>query len=122
MDGAIHGWWDGGWTWGLAGVSGMVAEVEVATCSAPCLGFREVRGITVDLEAHVACIKADSGFGFGGTVVEELGDGLGFGLGVLRGSQGTKDNQHGGVHCTGIIEESADNFLCSGHFGGLEGI
>eukprot|EP00978_Attheya_sp_CCMP212_P008608 scaffold20224_cov53-Attheya_sp.AAC.8 len=68
MDDAVHGWWSVGWTGGLARVSGMAAEVEIATCSAACLGFGEVRGVTVDLEAHVARVETNGGFGFGGAL------------------------------------------------------
>jgi hypothetical protein len=69
MDGAVHGWWSRGGTWGLAGISGVAAEIEVATCSAVCFWLGEVRGVTVDLEAHVACIEANGGLGVGGAVV-----------------------------------------------------
>jgi hypothetical protein len=76
----------------------------------------------VDLEAHVACVKTDCGFWFGGAVVEELRDGLGFGLAVFRSSQGTKCYKHGGVDCTCVVQKSADNFLCSCHLGRFQGV
>ena len=90
----------------------MAAEIEIATCSAARFGFGEVRSVTpVDLEAHVARMEANGGLGFGGAVVQKVGDGLGFGLGIFSGGQGTKSYQHGGIDGTCIVEERADDFL-----------
>eukprot|EP00978_Attheya_sp_CCMP212_P005113 scaffold11298_cov50-Attheya_sp.AAC.4 len=87
MDGSIHGWRNGCRTWWFVGISWVAAEVVVAARATSCLGFGKVRGITVDLEAHVAGDEAHGGLGFGGAVVEKLGKGLGFGLGIFAAAR-----------------------------------
>jgi len=49
----------------------------------------------------------------GGTIIEQVHEGLHGGLHAvsLLGGKGTKGNQHGGVNCTGIIQEDTNNFL-----------
>jgi len=64
----------------------LVTEKEVATCKGAGSNFRKVGSIAVDMEMHFAGNKPNGGVWMGGTVVEELGDGLGcgscsFGLG-----------------------------------------
>ena len=100
----------------------MAAEVEVASSTTACLRLRKVGCVAVNLEAHVARMIANGGFGFGGAVIEELGDGLGFGLGVLGGSQGTKGDKHRGVDGASVIQERAHNFLGAGDFWGVKRI
>jgi len=65
---------------------GLVTEKEVAACTGAGANFRKVGSIAVDVEMHFAGNKPYGGIWMGGTVVEELGDGLGcgscsFGLG-----------------------------------------
>jgi len=65
---------------------GLVAEKEVATCTGAGANFRKAGSVAVNVEVHFAGNKPYGGIWMGGTVVEELGDGLGcgscsFGLG-----------------------------------------
>ena len=65
---------------------GFVAEKKVAAGTGAGANFRKVRSVAVDVEMHFAGNKPYGGIWMGGTVVEELGDGLGcgscsFGLG-----------------------------------------
>ena len=65
---------------------GFVAEKKVAAGTGAGANFRKVRSVAVDVEMHFAGNKPYGGIWKGGTVVEELGDGLGcgscsFGLG-----------------------------------------
>jgi len=84
MDGTIERWrCVVGLGWKLLG---LVAEKEVATCTGAGANFRKVGSVAVNVEVHFAGNKLYGGIWMGGTVVEELGDGLGcgscsFGLG-----------------------------------------
>ena len=48
----------------------VIAEIKTTSSTAPCLGFVQVASVAVDLEAHVASVIADSGFGVGVAIVE----------------------------------------------------
>jgi len=56
---------------------GLVTEKEVATCTGAGSNFRKVGSFAVNVEVHIAGNKPNGGVWMGGTVVEELGDGLG---------------------------------------------
>jgi len=58
-------------------------------------------------------MKANDSIRVGGTIIEQVHEGLHGGLHAvsLLGGKGTKGNQHGGVNCTGIVEEDTNNFL-----------
>ena len=53
-----------------------VTKEEVAPGATTCVGIGEVGGVGMDVEHHVTGVEADNGIGMGGTVVEEVIDGL----------------------------------------------
>jgi len=78
------------------------------------LGGIKVQGIAVCPKDHVAGMIANDSIRMGGTIIEQVHEGLHGGLhgaGSLLGGKGTKGNQHGGVNCMGIIQEDTNNFL-----------
>jgi hypothetical protein len=99
-------WW-GSWIFGKG------AEEEGATGTGTGFGFREVRVVTVDMENHSAGKVADRGILMGGTVVEELSNGLSSSFSAFRlgRTKSSKDNKHGGVNGTSIVEDGANDFL-----------
>ncbi len=44
----------------------------MSTCAAVSIGFREVRGIGVNVKDHVGGVETDCGIGMGGKVIKEL--------------------------------------------------
>ena len=100
----------------------MVAEVKIP--SGPAAGFfdREVRGITVDMETHIAGVIADGGIGVGGDVVEELVDGFVCSgcCGGLFGGDCVECDEHRAVDCSCVIEEGSDDALDACYFGWWE--
>ena len=66
MDGAI-GWGDVGRRFG--GIEGFCTEI-VPPNTAACFGFGEVRGITVDVERHIAGSVAEVCIRVHGSIVE----------------------------------------------------
>eukprot|EP00978_Attheya_sp_CCMP212_P023832 scaffold73879_cov69-Attheya_sp.AAC.5 len=103
MDGSIHGWRNGGWTWWFAGIHWVATQIEVSAGATASLGFRQIRGVAMNFEAHVARNVANSGLGLGGAVVQEVGDGLGFGFCVGRGRKGSQGDEHGGVDRSAVV-------------------
>jgi hypothetical protein len=79
-------------------------------------GFRQVGGITVDIEDHGTGVKANRGIRMRGGIVEELVGSLVGQLGCLGlvGSKRAKGNKHGGVNSTGIVEENTNDLLDAG--------
>ena len=113
VDGAVERWRSRvgiGWS---SWIFGKGAEEEDATGTGTCFAFREVRGVTVDVEHHPAGGVADRGIWMGGTVVEELSDGLSSGFSAFRlgRRKSAKGNKHGGVNGTSVVEEGANDFL-----------
>jgi hypothetical protein len=105
-----------GW---FAWILGVAAEIEVASSTTASFWFGKIGGVAVNFEAHVTCDVSNCGFRFGGTVVEQVGNGLGFSFGVGSGSQGSQSDQHGGIDCSSIVKESAHDFLDSSNGWGL---
>lgn len=70
VDGTVAGWLAGGW---LGGIVGTGAEEEVTANVAFGFGFREVGGIAVYVEDHVAGMVADDGIWMSGGVVQKVG-------------------------------------------------
>ena len=69
-------------------------------------GLREIRGITMDVQDHVASIIEDGCIRIGQGVVEEPNDlvvGLIGGLSLLRGN-GSECNKNGGIDGNGIVQ------------------
>jgi len=62
---------------------------------------------------YVAGVVVNDHIGMGGTVIEEVLEGLHGGLGAvgLLGGQGAEGHKHGWVHSTGIVEEDTNDFL-----------
>jgi hypothetical protein len=85
-------------------------------------GFREVRGVIVDVDNHPAGGVADCGIWMGGTVVEELRNGLSSGFSAFRlgRRKSAKGNKHGGVNGTSVVEEGANDFLELSEARGIE--
>jgi hypothetical protein len=67
----------------------------------------------VDTDVYATSIVANDGFWMNGTVVEELGDGVGWGFGAscLSGRESAKGNEHGGVDCASVEQEGAGDFM-----------
>lgn len=88
-------------------------EEEETTCAGTGFWFRQVGGITVGTEDHLAGMITDGGVGLCVRVVKyllgcQLGGFGGLGLGNSKGSQG---NKHGGINRASIIQEDTDDFL-----------
>lgn len=109
MNGAIFRRWGG-----ISGGSiGGAAEEEKTTSARPCFGFREVRGITVNMENHGAGRVADTGIGVSGSIIKELIGSFGSGSSGLRlgCGKGAKSNKHGAIDGAGIVKEHANDLL-----------
>ena len=52
----------------------VIAEIKMASSAAPCFGFVQVASVAVNLEAHVARVKAYGGFWVDVAIVEQLVD------------------------------------------------
>ncbi len=63
------------------------------------LAFREIVGVIVDVEAHVAGVEANDGFRMGSALVEAMDDGLGSGFSplCLDGCECAKGDEEDGV-------------------------
>ena len=68
MDGAVEGQTDVGSTGRFRGA---VAQEEVPASAAPCLWFRKIGGVAMDMEDHVTGRIADGRARMGGGMVEE---------------------------------------------------
>ena len=120
VDGPV-GWGNVGW--GLRGIKGLGSEVEVAANTAASFGGGQVGGITVDVEGHVTGCVAEVCIGMCCGVVEESSEGNGSGIGAagLGCSKGAEGDEHGGVDCTCVEEEGADDLLEALDAGRVEG-
>ena len=81
--------------------------------TAVCFRLDEIRGIAVDVEAHVASVETDDGVRLGGRVVHEhfrLFDGVGGGRGLF-GAYVVERDKHRGVGDTCGVEEGASDTL-----------
>lgn len=76
VDGTVVGWRGIGWIRAFGGVFGVTAQVVVASSAGACFWGREIGGVAVAVQNHVAGSESDSGVGMGGAVVEELYDGV----------------------------------------------
>ena len=88
----------------------------MAACMMACLGFREVRCVTVHSQNHVACSIGDAGILVCHGIVKELVDLLQCVLcGVcLLGGEGTECCEHGTVNGSGIVEKYSNDLLDKG--------
>jgi hypothetical protein len=77
VDGAIERWGLGIWIGSGCQIGRKRAEKEGATGMRAGLGFRQVGGITVDMEDHSTGMVSEGGIGIGWTIVEGLGECLG---------------------------------------------
>jgi hypothetical protein len=68
------------------------------------LAFGEIGGVTVEVEAYVAGVEANDGFGMGSALVQEMDDGLGSGFSslCLDGCKCAKGDEEGGVGGTNV--------------------
>ena len=81
--------------------------------TAICFRLDEIRGVSVDVEAHVASVVSDDGVWLPGRVVHEnfrLLDGVSGGQGLL-GDYVVERNNHRGVKNTCDLEEDARDTL-----------
>ncbi len=102
MDGAV-GWRIDGRRFGW--VTGVGAEVMVAADSAASFRHREIGGVAIDVEDHVAGVITERGVGMGGAVVEYLDDGFGGVVGAfgLFGGKRVERNKECDVDGAGVI-------------------
>ena len=91
----------------------MGAEEEYTCGTRASVLFGKIRRITVDVQLHITCVVSNDSIGVSGTIVQELCHCLDGGLSAvsLGGSQCAEGNEHGGVDCSSIIEECANDFL-----------
>ena len=85
----------------------------MARGTAACFSLDKIRGVTVDVEAHVASVEPDDGVWLRGCVVHEnvfLLDDVGGGQSLL-GAYFVDRNKHGGVDGAHDIEEGAGDTL-----------
>ena len=85
----------------------------MAAGAAAGLRFREVGGVSVDVEDHVAICVADGCVQMGGSIVQEPED---FDVGVvggfgLMGGDGFKCDKHRQIDSNGIIQKGANYLL-----------
>jgi hypothetical protein len=97
------------------------AEKVIAGGMGMSIGGGEIRGITLDMECHVACNELGSDIRVSGTVVEELSYAFqgGFGDVSLLGGKSTDGHEHGRINGTGIEEQSAEHLLDVFGVGGI---
>ena len=97
------------WVW-------FATKKEVSTSAAASLGLREVGGVAVYLEDHVAGTILDAGIVMGCGVIKELVDDFlgGFSGFALLGTESAKCSKHGAVDCSGIIQEYTNDLLYAG--------
>jgi hypothetical protein len=86
------------------------------------LGFGEIGGITVHIEAHVAGVVANGGVRMGSGVVEEVDSRFSGGEGAfgLGGGKASKGNQDGVVNCSTIVKEDTNDLLKLGNPSGVK--
>jgi len=101
---------------------GLVTEKKVAACTGAGANFRKVRSIAVDVEMHFAGNEPYGGIWMGGTVVEELNNGLGcgscsFGLGR---QESTKSDKKSAVNGASVKQEGPDDLLDAGETASVE--
>ena len=105
---SIRGWsvTDVGWCW-------IFAEVLVARVAAARFSLDNIRGVAINVEAHVASVEPDDGVCLCGCVIHEhfcLIDGVGGGRSLL-GADLIECDEYCGVDGTRDVEESANNAL-----------
>jgi hypothetical protein len=90
---------------------GVVAKVEVATCTAACFWKVEVGGVAVYLENHVAGLIAEYSIRMSSGIIKELDDCFhsGFGSRALFRCKVAKSDEHGGVNSTSVVEKNTHN-------------
>jgi len=101
---------------------GVGAEPKETSGSGASLGLREVGGICVIVEDHVAGKEFYDSIGMGGCIVKQVNAGMGGGFsgaGLLQ-SNGAKGHGHGVVDSTGIAEEDTHNLSDPGGCGGVQ--
>jgi len=110
MDQFIAGWGRGS---GSERGNGPRAEEGVASSTQLPFGGHKVRGITVCPEDFVAGMKMDDSIWMGGTIVEQVSEGLHGGLGAigLLSGESTKGHQHSQINGTCIVEEGTNDLL-----------
>jgi hypothetical protein len=99
--------------WGC-GIGGrVVAEEEDSTGAGAGVGFGEIGGVTMDVEAHLAIVVLDGGIRMGGGVVEKMDSCFGGGLHAmgLCGSKAAKCNKHSVIDGSSIVKKNANDFL-----------
>ena len=98
MDGAVEAWTVGGWN---CHVRALVSKEVVSAGAVAGSRFREVRGVTMYVEDHIACRVTYLGVRVcGGVVDQPEGVGVCFlcAFLLLRGD-GTESGEHSWVHC-----------------------
>jgi hypothetical protein len=98
---------------GVRWIAGSVAKGMVAGSLGARFGSREIGGVTLNVEDHVADVVANDGLRVCGAKVEEMHDGFEGGLhstGLLGGNV-FDCSEHGGINSGGIIQEGAEDFL-----------
>jgi hypothetical protein len=83
----------------------------MTTSTAACFWKVEIGRVAVYLENHVAGLIAEYSIRMSGGIVKELDDCFhsGFGSGALFRCEVAKSDEHGGVHCTSVVEKNAHN-------------
>ena len=85
----------------------------MAAGAATSFRFREIRGVTVDVQNHATSVVSDFGIRMGCAVVEEMYEccnGVS-GAFCLCCGKGVESVEHGCIDCPGIEEEFADDLL-----------
>jgi hypothetical protein len=90
---------------------GVIAEIEVATCSAACFWKVEVGRVAVYLENHVAGLIAKYSIRVSSGIIKELDDCFhsGFGSRALFRGEVAECDEHCGINSTGVVQENAHN-------------
>jgi hypothetical protein len=113
MDGAVQFG-----RWGIFGCCRQGAEEENATRTGMGLGFGEIGGITVHMEAHVTGVVANGGVRMGTGVVEEVNGHFSGGKGAF--GLASKGNEDGVVDCLTVVKEDTNDLLKSGNPSGVK--
>ena len=108
--------------YGAIDVSGAIAVTEESesTGNSSGAGTGQMRRVGLHVQDHVAGGEYEFVVGIGCGVREQAVSGVGGGLccmGLVRGD-GRCSREHGGVDCTGVVEEAADDLLEAKDAGG----
>lgn len=97
----------------LRWVGGDAAEKIITGGTGTSFGGGEIRGVTLNMECHVAGNEADSGVRVSGAVVEELSYAFQgcFGDVSLLGGESADGHEHGRIDGAGVEEQSAEHLL-----------